>query len=525
MSDGRSDKAAVQQKVSELRSMSLIAEAFAILEERLPADLTYHSSAHTEDVFREAVALALHDGCSDREVELVAIAAAFHDAGYIQSRSNNEAIGAAMAAAAMQRTGGYTIDEICLVEEMILDTRVVDSDTLQAQVASTRLSAYLLDADLCNFGRDDFFEKLDQVRGESGADELTQARATLEMMERHHWLTGAARLLRDEKKQQNMAALRERLKEHKRTPRGAVAMLSIRRPDHPPEEIPLYEDTVTRVGRARTNEIVIAHPSASRFHAVFNASFSGVVLSDLASLNGTFVNEQRVASPRYLTGGERIRIADVDIVVSRPLYPIQSSDPESSTTLASKMLAIFVTVLVADVCNYTKLSQLLPAQDVAGALGRWFERVAEIVRSHGGTVDKYIGDGVMALWHGSDKAACAEAAVRAGVAIAQEAERFSSGTWAHSSTIPWRCRVALNSGEALMGTLGQDNVREFTVLGDTINLVFRLEDVAGLLSREVVLGERTAELVRHALALEELPVADVSVPEIHRVYAPAQKPP
>lgn len=198
----------LQATVDRLCNLPIVAEILAKLARELPPTLTYHSFAHTQDVVRDSVLFALIDDLPPRSIELLVIAAAMHDAGFLDQRSGNEPVGARFARDAMVACGGYSEDEVQLVEQMILDTAVVMHNGSPKQIPSTELSKYLLDADLGNFGRDDFFAKGELQRIESG-DEIAPFRIkTLALISAHVWNTNAARNLRQVKRDENLGTLK-----------------------------------------------------------------------------------------------------------------------------------------------------------------------------------------------------------------------------------------------------------------------------------------------------------------------------
>ena len=276
------------------------------------------------------------------------------------------------------------------------------------------------------------------------------------------------------------------------------------------EVIPLIEGQVLRIGRGKTNDLVVEHPAVSRFHAVFSASKSGIVLSDLSSLNGTFVNGRRISTPVDLAPGDVVRIGAVRINVE--LHRGGSRDEDeatgsATTTRATQMSSVEVTVFVADVASFTRISQDIAPHDVAEMLSRWFELVSGIVVNAGGTVDKYIGDCVMALWQSKphDAERVTSAAVHAAIQTLQETRKLvASGVWKHEAEHPWECRVALNTGEALMGAIGVGSARDFTVLGDAVNIAFRLESIAGHSDVPLIFSGGTARYVSTLPGLRSL---------------------
>jgi len=194
--------------LAHLIALPLVKEALTLLDKALPDNLSYHNKGHTLEVLRESIRFAVTEGLSERELELLAIAAAFHDTGFIKSPVANELIGAEFAREALQRAGSFSTREIQLVEQMILDTKLVELPAGPQQIPSTKLSRYLLDADLSNLGRDDFFDKSELLLQELGVEERSFRSRSLQVIAGHHWLTKAAHALGQKKKEENLLLLR-----------------------------------------------------------------------------------------------------------------------------------------------------------------------------------------------------------------------------------------------------------------------------------------------------------------------------
>ena len=205
----------ISKKQEELGRHPIVSDTLALLSRELPTNLSYHALSHTEDVISEVIRFGVTDNLAPRELELLAIAAACHDMGFIKSPVMNEPIGAAYARAQMEKYGGFTPQEIDLVERMILDTALVDTGNGPRQIASTDLSRYLLDADLSNFGRDDFFDKGELQRKELGQDQNVFRKNSYALLNSHRWLTNAARSLRQTKKELNLNLLKSMVLSHK----------------------------------------------------------------------------------------------------------------------------------------------------------------------------------------------------------------------------------------------------------------------------------------------------------------------
>ena len=199
---------ALKAEIARVRNLPAVAAALDLLARNLPPYLSYHAKSHTEDVLNEAVRFAVMDQLTQREVELLAIAAAFHDAGFTKTPIANESIGAELARRCLMQIGGYSPSEIGLIEQMILDTALVELPNGPQQVPSTNLSRYLLDADLSNLGREDFFDKGELQRKELNLDEEHFRKRSLQLLSAHRWFTDAARALRQKKKQENLLLLK-----------------------------------------------------------------------------------------------------------------------------------------------------------------------------------------------------------------------------------------------------------------------------------------------------------------------------
>ncbi len=275
-----------------------------------------------------------------------------------------------------------------------------------------------------------------------------------------------------------------------------------------PGRVIISQNQTVRFGRDKSNEIMLDIANVSRLHAVFSATASGVRVSDLSSTNGTFVNGNPVTTPVKLSSGDTVEIGPAKIKVEM-LSDLKTQtniglmgtefDPVTTTGI--------VTILVADICNYTKMTETLPAEDMTRILQFWFEQCAKIIEDHGGRVDKYIGDCVMAFWRSTDMNAPfrAEDAVSAGIAIKEATRALSaSDKWAYRDHADWDCRLSLNTGQVMMGKIGGRGARDFTVLGDVVNVAFRLNSVAGSRGYDFVLGNVTAKHVHKTIKVEKL---------------------
>ena len=137
-----------------------------------------------------------------------------------------------------------------------------------------------------------------------------------------------------------------------------------------------------------------------------------------------------------------------------------------------------VTVLFTDIVGFTGLSEQLSALETATLLNEHFSLLATCVDSEGGIIDKFIGDSLMAFWGpplgGADHA---EAACRAAIAMRDTMRRFNENRRMRGAA-PIRIRIGIHTGPAIVGNIGAPGRTDFTVVGDTVNLAQRLEQMA-----------------------------------------------
>ena len=198
---------------TEIKNEPLVTETVQRLASALDPTLYYHSPDHTKDVLRQTMELAQADDLDSRDVLLLAIAAAFHDAGFLEQRPKNEPIGAQMAVQAMSDSSRFTQSEQDLVERMILDTQLVMEGP--AQISNSRLSPWLLDADLANLGREDFWQQTELLAKELSMDMSSMMPMTRALMTRHDWQSPAGKRLFAAQKASNLVALETQLSKDK----------------------------------------------------------------------------------------------------------------------------------------------------------------------------------------------------------------------------------------------------------------------------------------------------------------------
>ena len=183
-------------------------------------------------------------------------------------------------------------------------------------------------------------------------------------------------------------------------------------------------------------------------------------------------------------------------------------------------------IWLSDLRGFTALSDRLPAETVVDILNGYFDCQVSSIRTHGGEVLKFMGDGLLAVFPideyvGDVRQVCGhvlEAAHESRASV--EAMHYPIG----ETVERFRFGVALHIGKILYGNIGGGNRLDFTCIGPAVNLAARLEKIAGRLNRTIVASEGFAGLCASGWAdLGEFPIAGFSKAE--RVYGLADETP
>ena len=216
-----------------------------------------------------------------------------------------------------------------------------------------------------------------------------------------------------------------------------------------------------------------------------------VVLSGLFGLNG-YIQEER----------ERRRLRRTFERYVSPMVVEEILEDRANVEDLLSGQTRPVTVLFSDLQGFTALTRKRSLEGRSEALvlqlNSYLGRMVEVIDAHGGTVDKFIGDCVMAVF-GSPRSRGveqeAEEAVRCAIAMV-EAMGDLNKTWTAEKIAPLSCGIGIASGEAVVGEIGSPQRKEFTVIGDTVNLASRLEALTRHLHTPILMDVHTAEATK-----------------------------
>lgn len=253
---------------------------------------------------------------------------------------------------------------------------------------------------------------------------------------------------------------------------------------------------ITSIGRDGGSDIVLPEPQVSRHHAlVRRLGRSDYYLIDSGSSNGSSVNERRISVPTQLANGDRITIGTTTMTFEAAPQQASFSDSLSmqATVIMDEPVIKEVTLLVADIRGFTRLSEQLPIRTLTRLMHQWFERANEVIAQNCGAVDKFIGDCVFARWESDSACNNVLHALRTACVLRDLTRNLHHDF--HELSEPLFIGVGINTGMASIG-VGSEN----TVLGDAVNTAFRLESASKELGADVVLSEEAYATLPHPLA-------------------------
>jgi len=237
--------------------------------------------------------------------------------------------------------------------------------------------------------------------------------------------------------------------------------------------------------------------------ALFLFDSQGIWLDIVAPMTGMTMSFLVVVVTSYLTEGrqkKQIRTA-FSMYLSPVVIKSLVEDP-SKLKLGGERRQI--TSFFSDVAGFTSFSEKMEPHELVAFLNIYLTEMTNIIQDEGGTIDKYEGDAIIAMFgaplHQPDHAVAAcRAALRCQSRLAELRPQ-----WVAEGLPECRMRIGLNSGDAVVGNMGSTQRFDYTMMGDTVNLAARLEGTNKVYGTELMVGENTEELVGDLVLMREL---------------------
>ena len=179
--------------------------------------------------------------------------------------------------------------------------------------------------------------------------------------------------------------------------------------------------------------------------------------------------------------------------------------------LSSKQTA---TVLFSDIRGFTSISERMEPEGVVAFLNDYLQRMVAIVFDEGGIVDKFIGDAVMAVFGAPvERPDDASRAVRAAQRMLEELDKFNEDQ-AKRGGVHIRIGIGVHSGPLIAGNIGSDRKMEYTVIGDTVNIASRVQDLTKDFGVEIIITQGCYEATGKSVPVRPLPPVHVKGKEL-----------
>jgi len=209
----------------------------------------------------------------------------------------------------------------------------------------------------------------------------------------------------------------------------------------------------------------------------------------------------------FVEGREKRRVSKLfGRYVSKDVYAQLMSNPDLAQ-LGGKRREM--TVLFSDIRGFTSVTERGDPEELVRQLNEYFSRMVEVVFKHKGTVDKFVGDMVMALFSAPlDDADHAQHAVEAAIEMVHDLGILNRG-WAAKGMAQLDIGVGVNSGDMIAGNIGSSSIMSYTVIGDNVNLGARLESLNKEYKTRIIISDATRTRLKSEFDLR--PLGDVIV--------------
>jgi adenylate cyclase len=223
---------------------------------------------------------------------------------------------------------------------------------------------------------------------------------------------------------------------------------------------------------------------------------SALILSGLFSLGFEY----------FLERLEKLRTRrTLERYVSKNLVKEILENPDSYYS-SLRGVRVPVTILFSDLIGFTTLTEKADPEALVTQLNEYLSRMTSVIFSNGGTLDKFIGDAIMAVWgnvRSLGTAQDAKSCARAALGMRRELSQLNQ-SWREQGRMGLGMGIGVNHGEVIVGNIGSQDRMDPTVIGDAVNLASRLEGLTRVYGVDMLVGASVAELVRDEVYLRSV---------------------
>jgi len=238
----------------------------------------------------------------------------------------------------------------------------------------------------------------------------------------------------------------------------------------------------------------------------FAATVASVTSLALDNARAFELTRQELSDARELGEEERRQKELVKSLFQRYLAPEVIEELVTQSDLSTMLVGCRreVTVLFMDARGFTTYSETHEPEEVVAVLNEYLSAIAAVVVRHGGIVDKFVGDEVVALWGAPiERADHAQRALLAAFEMIEAMARLQD-SWLERGIEPLDVGIGINTGLAIIGNIGSETRLDYTAIGDTVNLGARLEALTRQYGCYLIIGPRTRVLAGEIIQVESL---------------------
>ncbi len=163
-----------------------------------------------------------------------------------------------------------------------------------------------------------------------------------------------------------------------------------------------------------------------------------------------------------------------------------------------------IAILFSDIRGFTSFSETLPAYDVIHVLNRYFHEVGQVITSHGGYIDNYMGDGILAVFGVEYPVDAPLCAIKAGLDMLKVTNSHIKPYMESNYGNSFEIGIGIHYGDAVVGTIGARNAKRETVIGDSVNFASRIESANKDLGTNLLISDDTYMQVRDRVILGKI---------------------
>jgi class 3 adenylate cyclase len=184
----------------------------------------------------------------------------------------------------------------------------------------------------------------------------------------------------------------------------------------------------------------------------------------------------------------------------------------------------YVTILFSDIEGFTSISENNDVHEVVTSLNEYFDIYVKCLEESGATVDKFIGDAVMAFWNAPNKVENHEfVSVKTAMEIVKEIDNLNQKWKSEGKKFTFKTRIGINSGEVIVGNIGSTNRINYTVTGDPVNLASRLEAANKQYNTKILVSESIYNKTNNLIDYYYIDTVKVKGKEVYvKVYQPVK---